>query len=176
MATYIVFLRAINVGGRYVKMQALREHLESAGFQKVETHIQSGNVRLASSARSTAKVAESVETALVAALGFEVKAIVRTPRELVRTVATSPPSPFSDEARHFVVLLRDSPTSEAASRLDAWDVDGEHLQLAGRDLHLWLTKPFNEAKSTNARLEVLAGVAATTRDWKVIRALADKWR
>ena len=44
MTRYIAFLRAINVGGHVVKMDALRRLFESLGFSNVETFIASGNV------------------------------------------------------------------------------------------------------------------------------------
>jgi uncharacterized protein (DUF1697 family) len=40
----IAFLRAINVGGHVVKMEALRRIFESLDFADVETFIASGNV------------------------------------------------------------------------------------------------------------------------------------
>ena len=40
MATYIAFLRAINVGGRFVKMSDLRAGLSHKGFGEVESYIQ----------------------------------------------------------------------------------------------------------------------------------------
>jgi uncharacterized protein (DUF1697 family) len=175
MSTYIAFLRAVNVGGRVVKMEALRGHLQDAGFTDVETYIQSGNVRVASRARSTAKVEEKLEAALASTLGFEVPALVRTPRELTAILQTSPASPLGDAARHYVAFLRREPSADAVERLDGWDVDGERLKLVGRNLHLWFTKPTHEAKATNARLEKVSGVAATSRDWKVLSALAARW-
>ena len=56
MPSYVVFLRAVNVGGRFVKMADLRTALEQAGFTEVETHIQSGNVLVRSGRRSPAAV------------------------------------------------------------------------------------------------------------------------
>ncbi len=44
MPRCIAFLRAVNVGGRIVKMDALRGHFEAAGFTSAETFIASGNV------------------------------------------------------------------------------------------------------------------------------------
>ena len=175
MSTYIAFLRAVNVGGRVVKMEALRGHLTEAGFSDVETHIQSGNVRLTSKARSTTKVEQLIEKALGATVGFEVATLVRTPKQLSALVADSPESPLGDDARHYVCFLRDEPTKKAAAELDGWDADGERLTLVGRDLHLWMTKPTHEAKINNARIEKIAGIAATNRNWKVASALAAKW-
>ena len=57
MPSHVAFLRAVNVGGRFVRMAELRAALEAAGFTDVETHLQSGNVRVRTPMRSTAKVA-----------------------------------------------------------------------------------------------------------------------
>jgi uncharacterized protein (DUF1697 family) len=175
MSMYVAFLRAVNVGGRVMKMEALRTHLAGAGFGDVQTHIQSGNVRLTSTARSTARVEKLVEDALRKALGFEVATLVRTPRQLSALMDDCPPSPFGDSARHYVCFLRDEPDSEAAQRLNGWDVDGERLALVGRDLHMWLTKPAHEAQISNAKVEKIAGLPATNRNWTVVSALAQKW-
>ena len=44
MPKYIAFLRAINVGGRTVKMDVLKEYIAMPGFEQISTYIQSGNV------------------------------------------------------------------------------------------------------------------------------------
>jgi len=44
MTRYVAFLRAINVGGHNVKMDALRALFESMKLASVETFIASGNV------------------------------------------------------------------------------------------------------------------------------------
>ena len=82
MPTYIAFLRAINVGGRFAKMADLRAGLAHKGFGEVESYIQSGNLRFTSSLRSAAEVEVAVETALEELCGFTVRTIVRTPAQL----------------------------------------------------------------------------------------------
>jgi uncharacterized protein (DUF1697 family) len=175
MSTYVAFLRAVNVGGRVVKMEALRKHLADAGFGDVETYIQSGNVRLTSGARSTAKVEQLVEDALREALGFEVATLVRKPGELRELVRSCPPSPLGDSARHYVSFLREAPATDVAKQLNGWDVDGERLAVVGRDLHMWLDKPTMQAQISNAKIEKMAKMAATNRNWTVVSALAEKW-
>ena len=44
MPRLFAFLRAINVGGRTIKMERLRREFEVFGFPGVETFIASGNV------------------------------------------------------------------------------------------------------------------------------------
>jgi uncharacterized protein (DUF1697 family) len=57
MATYIAFLRAINLGAtRKFPKDAIRASVEAAGGTDVETYINTGNVRFDSRLRSRAKV------------------------------------------------------------------------------------------------------------------------
>jgi uncharacterized protein (DUF1697 family) len=175
VSTYIAFLRAVNVGGRAVPMAVLRGHLAEAGFTDVATHIQSGNVRVGSGLRSSAKVEAQLEKVMSAAFGFDIPAIVRRPQELVALVDTSPANPLGEGARHYVSFLRDQPTASQAAKLNAWDVDGERMIVVGRDVHLWFEKPSHLAKLNNARIEKLAGTQSTNRNWTVVTALAKKW-
>ena len=48
MTVYVALLGGINVGGRTLKMDALRATAEQCGFEDVSTFIQSGNVLLRS--------------------------------------------------------------------------------------------------------------------------------
>ena len=57
----MALLRGINVSGKNkVAMAELRALVESLGYERVQTYIQSGNVVFASSARSAAKVADAI--------------------------------------------------------------------------------------------------------------------
>ena len=80
MPSYVAFLRAVNVGGRFVKMAELRTELEGAGFTDVETHIQSGNVLVRSGRRSTGAVATEMARVLGEWAGFDVPCLVRCSR------------------------------------------------------------------------------------------------
>ncbi len=82
MATFVAFLRAINVGGRYMKMELLSQHFRSIGFADATTFINSGNVIFSSKVRSATKLASSIEAELEPLLGFKSEVFVRTPVEL----------------------------------------------------------------------------------------------
>ncbi len=84
MPTWVGFLRAVNVGKRQVKMQTLRELLQDNGFDDVETHIQSGNLKVRCATRSAARVEAGLRTLISAAFGFDVPVVVRTPAQLRR--------------------------------------------------------------------------------------------
>ena len=176
MATYIAFLRAINVGGRFIKMVDLRTGLSDMGFGDVESHIQSGNLRFTSSLRSAAKVEMAVEVALQDLCGFTVRTIVRTPAQLSGLTAYGAglKTPAEGDVRRYVTFLKDDPDDELVEMLNDWDVVGERAHVHSREVFVWLAHPAHEAKLTNARIE-RGGVVATTRDWKVVSALGERW-
>lgn len=177
MPRHIVLLRAVNVGGRWVKMQRLREVLTAAGYDEVATHIQSGNMHLKSSTRNPVKLASLLETLLAEEFGFAIPCIVRSPEQLrsIAAYADRLSDPLEGGTlRRYVTFFRDPLPADRAAELAAWDEVGERLQPSGSELHWWLGKSAHEAKASNAVLE-RGGLVATTRDLKVVRALAEKW-
>jgi uncharacterized protein (DUF1697 family) len=176
MPTFIAFLRAVNVGKRKYPMAELRDALTAAGFEEVETHIQTGNVLFRTSMRSRKKVVDALEKAMLEDRGFEVPVVLMTPQELTEVY---------DEARalgggkklqgHYVSLLAEPPSKEGTKALEARSGDGEDVRVGHRAVHLMLTtRPFNEATTGNAEVERHLGVA-TTRNLTVITKLAEKW-
>lgn len=85
MARHVALLRAINVGGRTVKMDVLRGACEALGLTSVETFIASGNVIFESRARA-AVLEEKIETHL----GSVLERIITSPATFrnVTTVRT----------------------------------------------------------------------------------------
>src|SRR5215831_8752107 len=84
MPKYVAFLRAINVGGRTVKMEELRRIFDAIGFSNVETFIASGNVIFDSKSKATRAIEQKIETALLKSLGYAVDTFVRAIPELTR--------------------------------------------------------------------------------------------
>lgn len=176
MATYVAFLRAMNVGGRFAKMAAVRTGLADKGFGEVESYIQSGNLRLTSRLRSANAVERAVESALEELCGFTVRTIVRTPVQLAELTSygTGLASPLGEEARRYVTFLKDDPDDELRATMNGWDIAGERTHVHDREIYLWLTHPSHTAKLSNARIE-RRGAVATSRDWKVVTALGETW-
>ena len=176
MPSYVVFLRAVNVGGRFVKMADLRTALEQAGFRDVETHIQSGNVFVRSGRRSTAAVGAEMSTVLGEFAGFDVPCVVRTPAQLRATVAAIDAVPaLLDGGKRYVALADGAVPAAAAARLDAWDAPGERCRVLGSEILAELSGGFQKTTLTNARIERITGRTTTWRDLKVVRAVDEKW-
>jgi uncharacterized protein (DUF1697 family) len=177
MPTFIVFLRAVNVGKRQYPMAELRAALTEAGFEDVETHIQTGNVRVTTSMRSKEKVRTALERTMQADRGFDVSAIVLTPAELVEVYDDAQrfaADHTGDCSGHYVSLLQRPATAADITAFEARDVPGEHVRIGKRAGHLLLTKGYHEARTGNDVFE-RTFVPATNRNLTVITKLVEKW-
>src|SRR5450631_163899 len=87
MPCCVAFLRAVNVGGRTVKMDALRAAFEGLALTRIETFIASGNVIFDSRARDLAALERKIEAQLLASFGFEIDAFVRRLDEVAAVAA-----------------------------------------------------------------------------------------
>ena len=93
MPRYVAFLRAVNVGGRIVKMDALRGHFAAAGFANVETFIASGNVIFDTRAKAGPALEAKIEAALEEGArlrGADVRAIAGRGRHRGQSHVCSP--------------------------------------------------------------------------------------
>lgn len=77
MNQYVALLRGINVGGKsLIKMAALKECLDAAGFEDVRTYIQSGNVLFKSSETNEDKLAEKIRATIKNTFSLDVPTVV----------------------------------------------------------------------------------------------------
>ncbi len=173
MATYIGFLRAINLGAkRKFPKERIIAAVEAAGFTDVATYINTGNVRFDTPMRSRARIEAALEEAFEAEAGFAVPTIVFTQAEL-REIAEQAAS-FGHRGRHYVSLLKEEPSEATVRMLEERSTAEEVAKVGGRAVHLLLGENYHEARLTNATVEKHLGVA-TNRNVTVIRALAEKW-
>jgi len=174
--SHIVLLRAVNVGGRQLRMAEARNVLSDNGFHDVQSHIQTGNFLLGSSMRSDLTVEDEVARLLSKHAGFPIVAVARKPTELTSLVKAVDgiPAPEGGKAR-YVSFLTKAPTAAAARELEAWDVAGERATVIGKDVLVDFAVSFHEAKLTGARIEKVLGVEGTARNLTVVRKLAEKW-
>ena len=115
MPTFIAFLRAVNVGKRKYPMAELRQALTDAGFEEVETHIQTGNVLFRTSLRSRTKVVTALEKAMLEDRGFEVPVVLLTPAELTEVYDEAAAFAKGRELKgHYLSLLATPPDAEGS--------------------------------------------------------------
>ena len=175
VATYIGFLRAINLGPtRKFAKASIVKAVEAAGFTEVATYINTGNVRFDTKLRSRRKIEAALEEAFAAEAGFEVPTIVFTQKELLQIADHAASLSGSNGGRHYVSLLKEVPTAAEVKRLEDSSTTDEVAKVGGRAVHLLIGENYHEARLTNAAVEKYLGVA-TNRNLTVIRALAEKW-
>jgi uncharacterized protein (DUF1697 family) len=175
VATYVAFLRAINLGARrkFPKASIIKA-VGAAGFGDVETYINTGNVRFSTTMRSRAKIEAALEAAFEAEAGFEVPTIVLSVQELSQVAAEADRLAASHDGQHYVSLLKDKPTAARTRAVQDACVEPERCEVGDRAAHLLLGADYHTAKLSNATVEKHLGVA-TNRNVKVIRTLAEKW-
>ena len=175
---YIAFLRAINVGGHVVKMDALRREFEGLGFEKVETFIASGNVVFETGAKGGAALEAKIAARLERALGYEVATFLRTAGELEAIAAHRPFPEASLKAKGSTLYIGflSQPLDPAAKKtlLDL-RTKMDDLHTLGREVY-WLSKGgFSASEFSAARMEKTLRLAATFRNVNTVRKMADKF-
>jgi uncharacterized protein (DUF1697 family) len=175
MATFIGFLRAINLGAnRKFPKADIVAATEAAGFSDVATHINTGNIRFETRMRSPERIEQALESAYLADRGFEVSTIVFTPAELCAIADEAEEVADGHPGTHYVSLVKKQPSAALAKQIEALSTDSDVARVRGRAVHLIIADPYHHAKLTNATIEKQLGVA-TNRNLKVIRAIAEKW-
>jgi uncharacterized protein (DUF1697 family) len=168
MTTYVALLRAVNVGGRGIKMADLRALFADLGFADARTHLQSGNVVFSASG-DRAQVAATIESGIVDRFGFRSEVILRTAGELKRLTGRNPfPEMAQSDPSHLLVLfLAGPPTAEdrAALRME-WD-GPETWKAFGADLFICYPAGIGTSK-----LKLKLKTPGTGRNWNVVQALA----
>ena len=146
---YIAFLRAINVGGRVVKMDRLREIME-----------------------------RRIEKALRKTLGYEVETFVRTPAELAAALAHDPFDDDIDDIGGATLLLGflgDAPAPAICVAVAAAGSDVDDLRVHGRELYWRCHTRISESKVKPKQLHRALGMPTTTRNVTTLRKLVAKY-
>lgn len=172
MPRYVAFLRAINVGGRNVTMETLRAVLAPLRLANLETFIASGNVIFETRA-APAKLETRIARVLEAALGFEVKTMLRSIEEVhaIDAVARSLPEATAKN----VGLLATEPAAAAVQAFLKLQTPLDKLEVRGRELY-WLSQvKQSESALFKVDFERVLQVPLTMRGASTIEKLCAKY-
>jgi uncharacterized protein (DUF1697 family) len=176
MNQYIAFLRAINVGGRRIKMDELRGMFESGGFHNVSTLLASGNVIFDSVEPDADRVAGSVDNMLRGALEFEVDTFIRTP-DHIRSILEHAPfdgREIEKAATYNVGFLGNPLSAEQLAILQTFESDVDQFRAFGTEIHWLCSVKQSQSEFTNARFERAAHLRATFRGIKTIERVYER--
>lgn len=172
------FLRAINVGGRRVRMDDLRMHFESLGLSGVSTFIASGNVIFESAHRNERTLERRIERHLQKMFGFEVVTFLRSTDELGAIAAHDRASAGSGDppGTLFVGFMRAAPATDAVQALMRLHTAGDVLDVRGREVY-WLRRgSLAESPIAGLDLEKVLRTPITLRNINTVDRLLAKYR
>jgi uncharacterized protein (DUF1697 family) len=176
VTTYIAFLRAVNVGGRVVKMDALRALISTLKVSNVETFIASGNLLFEAPAKSDKKIEDEIEKLLQKKLGYEVATFVRTHDEMA---AIQQHRAFSDKVLKDALdlqvgFLKEPLTKDADVALTKLDIGTDEFHVHGRELYWLIRTKISESKVSNVKIEKAIGSPITFRNLNTVAKLTAK--
>ncbi|MEO8807543.1 MAG: DUF1697 domain-containing protein [Burkholderiaceae bacterium] len=174
MSRCIAFLRAVNVGGRIVKMGALKAQFEALALTDVSTFIASGNVIFETRARDMAALEQKIEKQLHGAFGFEVHSFVRSAAELAAIAACRPFEQRElEQAAAFVVGFVARPLDAAQQKIvSRFNNEVDAFCVQGREL-FWMSRHRqSDSKFSNAAFERALGLRATFRNMNTVQRIA----
>jgi uncharacterized protein (DUF1697 family) len=175
MTTYVVLLRAVNLGG-YGKlpMADFRKLLEDLGYENVETYIQSGNAVFDASGTAD-KVAKAVAAGLEKLMKAPVGVIIRTHAELDRVIKRNPFVAEAVDGTRVHVAFLDGPAGpEAVAGLNRlvtqYPKRRDRYHLDSDTLYLHLPDGAAETKFTGKSLDraIGGGIVGTARNWNTV--------
>jgi uncharacterized protein (DUF1697 family) len=157
----VAFLRAINVGGRFVRMADLLDHFRALGHTTAWSFIQSGNVVLEATQMPTPPQVQALEDALAERLGFRAELFVRSEADLAAVVERARLwrqrlGTLLDvgERAEVNVLFLGTPLGEAAaSQVAGFDSEIDRFALEGREVYWSCLRAQSESRFTGATFE-----------------------
>ncbi|XZF16328.1 DUF1697 domain-containing protein [Chitinophagaceae bacterium MMS25-I14] len=164
MTRYIAFLRAVNVGGRVVKMEELKKIFALPGISNISTYIQSGNVLFDSKA-DIAALKKKLETALFKALDYEVTVFIKTVPELEQIINNNPFAGKAEGKTLYISLLSATPDAPGIVALEQLKQKDEDLAIISTEAYILCPeKTYGNSKLSNVSVEKKLKVQATTRN------------
>ncbi len=130
----------MNLGGRRIANDELRQRFEQLGFEEVTTFRASGNVIFGLGEGEPTAIVTRIEEGLAESLGYEVPVFLRSAAEVRKIEAHDPFNPDLVEAsagKLQVSMLLKAPSAEVREGVLGMATEEDRLAIRGRELY-WL--------------------------------------
>jgi uncharacterized protein (DUF1697 family) len=167
MPILISMLRGVNLGPHNrIKMDDLRALYESLELHDARTYVQSGNVIFRTREKNPTKLAKEMKEAIGRKFGFHPEVILRTVKELRRSLEANPFRNRRDiePSKLLITFLAAEPAAEAETTIRNLRVQREELQLIGRELYIYFPDGIGKSKVPWSSVEKLLKVTGTARN------------
>ena len=174
--TYVALLRAINVGGRQVHRDVLRDAFARAGGRNARTFAQTGNVVFDAEPDRADAVVTAACRRLRTALGAAPLATLRSGEEITRLLGRGPfaRTPAPAIVKRYIVFLAAPPTRRPRLPVRLPKEGLELVHVSKREC--WVVsrrKPNGWYGFPVEFVERAVGVPATARNWSTVNKLAE---
>jgi uncharacterized protein (DUF1697 family) len=164
VTAFVALLRAVNVGGRQLKMDDLKRIALECGLGSPRTFIASGNL-LFTADEPEAKVKRRLEMALAKHMGATVEVMVRTAQEMAEVARANP---FAHEPGNRVAAIFFDERPAGAAIGEARNLTTERLAPGKREIYAFY--PDGQGQS---KLKLGTKAAATARNMNTVAKLAE---
>jgi uncharacterized protein (DUF1697 family) len=173
MATWIVLLRGVNVGGKNkVAMSGLRELVTTLGHTEVSTYIQSGNIVMTSPRSDRSAVAAEICAGIEKTFGPKVFAVLRQRDELSAALAANPFT-TDDGTRVLITFLSDAPSPDDIALLERDRFLPDQFEVVGSELYGYYPNGAGRSKMTLDYFEKRLQVRGTARNLNTVAKLIE---
>ena len=173
---HLALLRGINVSGhKMIKMEALKNALESIGFTNVITYIQSGNVFVNTPEESPSKVGFLIKQEIFKSFGHDVPVIVIGKSDLQACLDRNL---FLNESeidlkKLYVSFISSELPENMISQLNLNFIKPDEIQLDGKRIYLKYDTSPAKTRLDNKWIEKSMNVVSTTRNWNTVNKLLE---
>lgn len=178
MSTYILFFRALNVGGRNkLPMDTLVEIFDRLGLPGAVTYVQSGNVALRCTRQQAATLGRRITEAIQESAGFEPSVQVLRIQEVEHAVAVNP---FREAAKEepktlHLWFLATEPADPDLEGLERLKSASERFKLDRKVFYLHSPEGLGQSRVASS-VEKCLGVSGTARNWRTVtKSLEMAW-
>ena len=179
MDTRIALLRSVNVVGKNkIRMPELTRAFEKAGFKKVRTYIQSGNVIFETEEESPEVLSGKISTMIAKKFGLTIHAVVISPQELADVVSHNPfaKKPGIDLTRQHVTFLDREADPVKAEKLLSYNYPPDEIIIGSSVVYVHCPDGYGRTKYDNNFIEKKLGANATSRNWNTCQTLLEMCR
>lgn len=176
MKTHLALLRGINVSGHnMIKMEVLKTLLEKAGFQNVQTYIQSGNVFVDTDEVHGASVGFKIKQEIFKELGLEVPVVVISKEDLEACLKINPylKEKECDTKKLYVAFISKELSNGALNDLKISQFKPDEAAIDQSRIYIKYAVGAGKTRLDQKYIEKKLNVVATIRNWNTVTTLLE---
>jgi len=175
---YVAFLRGINVGGRTIKMEDLKNVFEDLGFSNVKTILASGNVIFESDSQGKNELTNLVQEKLKDRFGHVIDIIIQTMPEIQQLVEADPFAGIhvTPGTRLFVTFISETSEKPKGTLKIPYSTEGDDLKILSiiDNAVCSVLSPTQKTPDLMNMLEKEYGKKVTTRNWNTVMRVSEE--